>query len=342
LYLERIRLEAETRALKAEKLRLETERRALEVRLDAVCGLGAARRGRCASDRRERAQGTQRAYAIIGSAGRTATHWLAAAFNLHPQVFFSHGPDLGPRKTGRGESALDRFLRIAQQMDSFDFSDCDRYFDLLESQDGFTVYGNVHGIFPPQPEQLANAHRRAYFGCGIVRHPVPRVQSFVNRWRYEIQVSPLRRELYAPVKDDADQELLLSRTSRTYGVNCFDVDALLFMRALDTVVRFDKYFFDAGLPIYQMERLVADIDYFLNLFDHATAGLVEPDDDFLAALKKLQPIEQRQNGAAAVTCLASWAPWQKRYFRDSIAGAGLADAYEALGYNLRSIFARVA
>lgn len=328
------RLYRERNHLRAEKAALEMALRAQTRGLKQPVG---ACRSRAMGGFPER----KRAYAIVGSAGRTASHWLTAAFNLHDEVFFAHGPDLSPCKTRRDDQS-DVFRRIAREMESFDFSDCDCYFDLLEARGDFTVYGNVHGLFPAPAEHLSTGYRRAYFGCGIIRHPVARVQSFVHRWRYEGQISALRRACYSLASYEASYGRELVDLVRRYGVNCLDEDAILFLRALDTVVQTDRYFIDSGLPLFQMERLVGDVDYFLNLFDQATGGLVEPDDRFVTALEKLPPIDRRQERGTARKSFGAWMPWQQRYFRDRITAAELTECYAWLGYNLTPIFARAA
>ena len=131
-----------------------------------------------------------KAFAIVCSAGRTATQWLADAFNLHPRVFFSHGPDLEPRKKEPGDDRNAISERIMQQINSFDWSKIDAYFDLLQKSGDYVAYGNIHGLVP-SPAYVGPAQGpRDYYMCALYRHPVARVQSFVNKWRSEWRPAP--------------------------------------------------------------------------------------------------------------------------------------------------------
>lgn len=329
LYLDRAQLVAE-------KLALTRIVEQLEPRFWARAGLTHRHRNWVGNEHRC----ATRAYAIVGSAGRTATNWIAAAFNLHARVFFSHGPDLEPRKHSRPQDGLKDFLRISQQMASFDFADFDKYFDLLESRGEFTVYGNVHGLIPLDDDRMGRTFRRPYYTCAVVRHPILRIRSFISRWRYESHVSELRRGEYSPDHYRHQNQELISELSKAYGITDLDEVGTLFIKALRLTMDTDNYYLDSGIPLFQMERLVSDVDYFLGLFYEATGGLVEAGDDFLIALKELRPIEQRNNSITAKSVYSSWAPWQQRYFRDALVETDLLDAYHALGYNLRPIFAR--
>ena len=282
-----------------------------------------------------------RAYAIIGSAGRTATQWIANVFNLHEKVFFSHGPDLEPRKGILDHERSDIALRIAQQINSFDFSDIDRYFDLLESRDNYLVYGNVHGLIPSAIYQRPNEYRRAYYACVVVRHPIRRVQSFINRWQYGLRLLSLRCPDQNNLSNDQTYREQLSKLSKRYKVDEPEEDAVLFLKALDVTLSYDSHYLGLGLPVYLMERLVSDLDYFLGLFYEVTARLVEPHNQYVAALKKQPPIDRQSNLVHAEAVFSSWRPWKRRFFVDEVERMVLLDTYHLLGYNLRTIFSKV-
>lgn len=281
------------------------------------------------------------AYAIIGSMGRTATHWIADAFNLHPQVFFSHGPDFEPRKNVSTEDLEIVSARIIQQMKSFDFSGIDKYFDLLESIGKFNVYGNIHGFsdIPNAAYQLQNDFRRPYYTCAVFRHPVPRVQSFVGKWlSYLREPADLRATVLGLDEYREKNSAYLEELGKAYQVRLFDNEALLFIMALGTTLSYDKKYFLSGVPLFQMERLVGDTDYFLGLFHDVTQGLVEPTVDYVDALRKLSPIDRLSDkGLTAASLFQSWDNWKQQYFLDEVQREEMFDTYDSQGYNLRSL-----
>ncbi len=282
-----------------------------------------------------------RAYATIHSLGRTATQWIAGAFNLHPQVFFSHGPDLEPEKN---VADADRELvstRIHQQMKSFDFSDIDGYFDLLVSRGDYIVYGNIHGLtaIPNNPPPSLNRFRRSYYSCAIFRHPVPRVQSFINKWSpYLPAADNQRRPVLELDEYRENNEALLNEIGKTHHVQRFDDEAVLFIRALGATLSYDKHCYVSGIPLFQMERLVSDTDYFLGLFHDVTAGLVEPTGEYLSALRKLKPIDRSsKEEILAGPLFRSWDSWKQKYFLDEMHKEGMFEIYDLLGYNLEPL-----
>jgi hypothetical protein len=279
-----------------------------------------------------------RAYAILVTTGRAATHWLTAAFNLHDEVFYSHGPDTDPKKGTSSESEnLQNFLRNWAEMGKVDPDDPDAYFDMLETRKGHIAYGNIHGLMPPMTKPGENPFRRHYFVGAIFRHPVSRVQSLVNRWLFESRASDLRRAMNSPEKFKENQPEIYDTLVTDYGVEVVDEAAVLFVAAVRDTVPWDQHCIQSGMPLFQMERLVTDIDYFLALFHEATAGLVKPDDQFVQKVRDLRAIDQRGHGETAIDIFASWQPWMRKYFRDAVAKANLADAYHSVGYDLRMI-----
>ena len=277
------------------------------------------------------------AYAIIGSSGRTATQWITDAFNLHNRVFFSHGGDLEPRKKTASEDRTRIFLRMLREIDSFDFTDIDGYFDLLEAaKPGCIAYGNVHGLGAERVYQAANQYRRRYYACAIVRHPIIRVNSFVRRFEHEIRITDLRRKLYLQdYKRDHNERL--GELSRQYGVDCSSDNAVLFLQAVNSTFA-DQHYLNLGMPVFNMERLVSDVDYFLKLFSDATALLVEPDRQYVSKLRRLAPVDRLGRDLISARFLFSdWAEWKRKYFFDEMEKTQLLDVYESLGYSLAQL-----
>ena len=273
-------------------------------------------------------------FAIIGSPGRTATQWLADAFNLHEGVFFAHGPNLQPRKGLLPEERESEFFRIIEEMDTFSFQDVDSYFDVLENLGAYHVYGNIHGVEPVTAYLQPAGFRRQYFTCAVVRNPVRRIQSFVERFRYEISVTDRRRNFYVNKYRRMNRDRL-AKLGRDYGRGGFSDDDLLYIQAADTTLRYDKTYLDTGMPIYTTEQLVSDVDHFLGLFLKATAGSVPITDDFALKVRRLSVVDARGNSQQTARSLfGSWESWIRAYFRNRLEKFGLRSSYEMLGYDL--------
>ena len=281
----------------------------------------------------------RKAYALIASTGRTASQWLTDAFNVHPQVFFSHGPDLKPRKVlnASDDRRRETSRRVIEEINTFDFSDIDRYFDLIEARGEYVVYGNIHGLSPEGILESPETYRRRYYTCGVVRHPVHRVQSFTSKWLPPSKrLSDLGRLILDP--NDSSIGERSYQIVKAYGISHFDDEAFIFVKAVKTVLASDKHYALSEMPVFQMERLVTDIDYFLGLFHDATAGLVEPTKQFVDALTGLKPIDRlNDESITAKTKFQSWERWKQKYFLDEIDKAGMLAIYERLGYNLRPV-----
>jgi len=284
----------------------------------------------------ERASQTK-AYAIICSMGRTATGWISNAFNLHPQVFFSHGPDLEPTKhLGDDEETMAGAPRILEQMKSFDPIDADGYFDLLESRGDYVVYGNVHGLTLTEIPESPATFRRHYYACAIVRHPIPRLQSFVNKWNTFLSPGD-PRGAFLELENFRESETA-DTLAKTYNVGRLDSDAMLFAKAVRTTLFYDKHYLHLGIPIFQMERLVSDAEYFLGLFHDVTSGLVEPTNKYIRALRELEPFDiLGEQFVSAKSLFSSWDTWKQRYLLDEIQNMEMLGHYENLGYTLRPL-----
>ena len=227
--------------------------------------------------------------------------------------------------------------RIHQQMKSFDFSDIDKYFDLLEARGDYIVYGNIHGVQPTNVCNSPDSYRRRYYSCALFRHPVTRVQSLVSKWTsYLRNTKDPRGAVFEIDKFKTSDEV--AALAKRYGIGAFDKNGILFIKAVHAVFLYDKDHLASGMPLFQMEWLVSDIEYFLSLFCDATAGLVEPTDSYVKALRRLKPIDQLgEKAVTAGTLFSSWDSWKQKYFLDELQRLELLDRYNLLGYNLRAI-----
>lgn len=262
--------------------------------------------------------GNQRGCTLIYSAGRTATQWLTSALNLHPEVFFSHGLDLNPAKRRSTAEYIAASQHRADSKADFDFSRVDDYFDRLERLGDYKILGNVHGLKLAPDQRYA----RTYRTCALVRHPILRVQSFVNKWsasRWTDVSSP------AFVNDHS------RAISAQYSVQD-DPAAIPFIHAIDVTTKFDRAYSEMNIPIFQMERF-SDSNFFLHIFDYVTFGKVHPDLSYIESVKSLPPVDPLAKHTIALQQFQAWQPWQRDYFLSAVARDDMTETYRALGYS---------
>lgn len=261
-----------------------------------------------------------RGYSIIYSAGRTATQWLTSAMNLHPDIFFSHGLDLNPRKRMTTAEYVEASNERHKQPADFDFNRIDDYFDIMERIRDHKVYGNIHGLRIHPYTQ----YRRNYRLCALVRNPALRVASFVNKWMGSSLATPTD-----PIYNNEHAREICQR----YAIDPTTPGALYFIAAVRFTVTSDRDFIAMKIPVFQMEQF-CDQQYFRKMFDYLTFGIVEFGDDYAASVQRLPPIDPLAKETIAPLLMRSWHPWQRRLLSDTIDQNDMRETYEALGYRL--------
>ena len=277
-------------------------------------------------------------YTIVGSAGRTATQWINDALNLHDDVFFVHGHNVHPTK----EIAADRenvFVRMATQDSQFDFDDIDGFFDIIESHEGYKVYGQIHGLNPAHISNHLPEFHRKYLTLGIFRHPVRRVNSFIGRLLYEVSQYDFRKKGYIDEYQENNRDLL-NHIIKTYNVTEFSDEDILFVQSVGYVFDQDRQNIINDIPVYIAERLTSNLDYFIDFFLYVTNYSVKIDKTYINRLQKLYPVDQRfKQSSLASDDFFNWKDWWQKYFRDEIEKYELTRPYKQMGYDLSFLYA---
>ena len=271
-------------------------------------------------------------FALVLSAGRTATQWLTMALNLHPDFFASHGQDLMPVKWPSVEAyacgARDHFGNAA----SFDWNDVDGYFNLLQAQGRFRVYANVHGIMSTEPSTNPEKFVRKYRSVAMVRHPLHRVHSFVSKWNAQ-HVGPSRHAVVRGFFEGAAD--LMIETCERYGIDRNDHEAIFFIQAVKTTFLFDSLYFGCNIPIIMMERITSDLGYFCEMFEYLTDGVLKTKKRYLSKIAAMARIDHLSNWKEDEVVEKRWKSWQVDHFYDQLTKSALCPVYLKLGYNFR-------
>jgi hypothetical protein len=271
-------------------------------------------------------------YSIIGSMGRTATHWIAQALNCHRDVFFVHGFDFDPRKDleepfhvseARVASHGGNLADISKRIDFHD-----RYFDVIESVGSFHVYGSVHSLVPifNWPGKI----EREYRTCCIVRNPIQRIASFLNK----------NAQLLDRYIDSTEGSALDVFTNNypeyiePYGRD--DPHALYFLWAVHRIIYYDNMFRQT-CPAFKMEDIVSNDEAFEDFFIYTTG--LNPDDGFWERKAVFGPINQSDSfGHSPAQILAGWSDWQREVVIGTLASFdGVTDFYEDMGYEIAKL-----
>ncbi len=100
----------------------------------------------------------------------------------------------------------------------------------------------------------------------------------------------------------------------------------------------DKSTLPLGVPVYKMEYLTTNMDYFTDFFQHITNHRLEVSNKYLNKVKKLSPVDKKQqSNYTAKEVFKGWLPWQQQLFMDVLSKLELEPIYKTLGYNLSFI-----
>jgi glycosyltransferase involved in cell wall biosynthesis len=280
---------------------------------------------------------TDRHYCIIGSMGRTATHWIAKSLNCHSDVFIVHGFDFDPRKD-LAEEVAEAEARIGGggvDLTAFvqDEEHHDRYFDLIEKIGDYRVYGTIHSVLPVFAPGVVP--RRKFERSCIVRDPIYRAESFLRKGRKQEVVPYLDNPGASSLQHFAESRReKLAEDAAIYGFDPEDLNVLLFLRTIETILFFDRHLAEQ-VRVFRMEDLVADSQKFDEFFRFITG--LDPDSDPLFRSRK-SAIDVQDNmvplTASADDVIWGWRPWQVRYMLGELLRLGMRKFYEDLGYDL--------
>jgi len=268
-------------------------------------------------------------YFIATSWGRTANFWLARVLNSHPDILCAYGPDLAPSKLPGAATTEELNLRHHQDGDRLARMPVDDYFDIMETEGKFKVYGSVHAFFPDK--LVAEPTRRAYTLVNLIRHPVERVASLVTWWQWEIGVNRQARLSYQRRFFDTAEEAQVIEAR--FNVDFTQDPNWLFFNAVMSL-GWDRRDFDLGLYQVPMERMTTDRDFFCDLFHRLAGDEVSPEPLFETDLFDQRMNRSTRRSDNVQTIYEAWEPWQKTLFQWAIRQFDLGDAYAELGYEV--------
>ncbi|MDH3972694.1 MAG: hypothetical protein OEV42_00325 [Deltaproteobacteria bacterium] len=278
-------------------------------------------------------------YFVIFSYGRTATQWITKALNMHSDIYCSHGPDYGDGKSASAseEDERERLDLIQKRMNKFTKSmDLDEYFDRIETiQKGKSFYGNIHGILPQRVFTRLRPFKRKYNFINVVRHPVKRVESMKNRLLHVSSGSEFLKQQYENMFLFEKDTKMMHRLVEKFDVDFSKYDNRIFFLAVQLL---EADLVESSLPVphLQMERITADIEYFLYFLKKITGGKLKLSDSYIRDVALFGKVDERGSNMinSSFDQFEQWEEWKKWLFLKTIDKLKLFKVYDNYGYDL--------
>ncbi len=271
-------------------------------------------------------------YFNLITTGRTATHWIAKALSMHPDIMCVHGTDLSPYQEDKAETA--RTMRHHEDSKTVTAMNLDEYYDILERRN-FLVYGVIHGITAHGALANPGLYRRHYYIAGVTRHPVMRAQSFANRWIFEYRNLITERETMMLQANERIEHV------RSWGVILpADADLTLEDRIFisSAVWMFGTEAANDGrFPCFRMEDIVGSREGFVGFFTAVTQGKLLLQETYLDAVMALPRQDSLTAAGSAKEVYASWPRWKQQMFTGLLEFYQIEGCYTDLGYDLSFI-----
>lgn len=273
---------------------------------------------------------------FVCSHGRTATHWLTAVLNAHPDFIAAHGPTSPPHLIGS-----QHYVPPAEIQDPVARPEAFQGKSTIEMRDEMRAIGaakryvRVHGLsfahlYAKMSNEAAGCRVRA---VNIVRHPVARAQSFWMHWRMHEDGRRHVPRLLAQWRDNETYRGYERFVSARYPkIDLGKSDARLFLMAIHWVTRdFDDFVLPAEhFPIEWMLQGWRQFETFLEL----TFGRDIPARDALQKayreLPRLSAITAQPETPDRI--YRGWEPWQRAAFAHLCEDQQLPSIYGRFGY----------
>jgi hypothetical protein len=273
---------------------------------------------------------------FVCSRGRTGTQWLTEALNLHPDILAAHGP-MSPPVWFHGKPSVRLRAAVDQQWHSrlggLSLAQCREEMALAGPA---RYYALVHALTVPEvAEKLGKEPSSGQMATvNVVRHPVPRINSFQAEWLLGDPV------IYAPLHgyllDRWRQEPLFAqyreRIARRFDVD-FTARRNIFFVMACYWLRYDQNDFEFPVRHFAYERLVVERDYMADFLRAAFGPSFAVSDEHLEAITRLGPRNARAEGPVAPEAVfAAWQEWQKYCFTIVFEDIDLLRTYADFGY----------
>lgn len=257
---------------------------------------------------------------FICSHGRTSTRWLAQVLNLHPDTLCAHGAILPPFVEKPGFKGRYGKIPEAERRARFATLSVTDMIETMWRQSRAPYNAWIHAISVRTLMERMEAERyvRNVTICSIVRHPVSRANSY---WKHfcrllDTPAGIARAEQFRAEwdADDGPQRYVDAVNAAFPDVDFSKYENMFFVMAVRSL-GLDYQELKYCHPIFRMEDLVADDDYFTQFLKTAFRSGFPVGPDYMAAVRAHPVANFTTKPTPPKATFQTWLPWQKHCFR---------------------------
>ncbi|MFC1516303.1 hypothetical protein ACFL7E_06035 [Thermodesulfobacteriota bacterium] len=275
-----------------------------------------------------------RHYFVVTSRGRTATHWLAAKLNSHPNIICTHGRLIPPLSTyHRQTPKVDNIYYHVRPyyIHNSDIS-IDKYYCLIENKGEALVYGNVHGYSYSTLDKNMESLSRRYVVCNVTRHPISRIDSSYKRMLFVTSFNYVCIHSFQQIFKNSFNELVVL-INKKYGVDFNKKKNYLFIVALKLMSDAHEVS-DDGVH-YKYEDLTQNPSVFKDFVSYITSDSINISDDFIKNAIASEKMNHTHGDPYSIReKYFSWQEWQKAAFREIAKRNKFTEIYKRFDYDL--------
>ncbi len=278
---------------------------------------------------------------FVCSRGRTGTQWLTEALNHHPDVLAAHGPGSPPFWFPGKPSARTRVIEDQQWQSRIgDLSFAEARAEMRRVGEAHH-YALVHALTVPElAEKLGKDLTVGRIAVvNLVRHPVPRINSFHAEWLLgdTAHYDRIRSYLSQRWCEEPIFARYRERILQKFAIDFTSLNEMLFVMACHWL-RYDRDDFKYPVRHFAFERLVLDRSYLAELLQASFGPAFIVSGEYLETIgrvrrrnaRTLKPLDSR--GA-----YLAWQDWQKYCFSIVFEDVDLSRIYAEFDYDFSFI-----
>lgn len=279
---------------------------------------------------------------FVTSYGRTATYWLAAMLNSHPDIYCTHGPTLKRLVGAPNDPPVEHTSEVFRDQDQYYGLRLDEMSRQMQRQHGARIYGNVHAFTAMRLQNKIKDERYPHMvtRANLLRHPVTRLDSYTKHCiKQSYDDSHMRDSFSAFVDKHSAGSKMQQMIHSRYGVDFSLVANKMFVLAV-IMLGNDMSDTQVQCPQVPYERLVSDIEYFQWFVWYISNGEATITDQMLAEFRTAH----RKNAANAMQMtsleiIRKWAKWQVYLLRFCLESTpAMQRLYRELQYDIDCVF----
>jgi hypothetical protein len=271
---------------------------------------------------------------FVCSHGRTATKWLTAALDCHPDIAASHGP-VSPPVFSDDNVPYEEALRRGWTPNAFHSLSLDQMAVEMSGATPKRFKARVHALNAFELIDRVRKERphARISAVNIIRHPITRIASFQSSWAADWNFS---HDLQNFMTDVYHHKVIVRELLKAMEDNGFiepkPMDQKLFLCAI-AYIAYDMRDFGLGLPTFMQERLTSDIEYWTHFLRVAFGPTLDIPFTHLRNVQGLGAHNVTESGLrSSMEVYANWAPWQKFAFQHFALTYHVAAMYRPYGY----------